>query len=57
MESNEHMLMLADLIEKIRSAKAAFNVPPGDSRQSDDTDYLEEVGRMTLETLNPIVEL
>jgi hypothetical protein len=55
--SNTHTLMLYDLIHNIRRAKVAFDIPPGDSRQSDDSDYLEEVGRMTLEMLNPIVEL
>lgn len=48
----QHMLLLYDLIQRIQNAKVAFNVPVGRSNRTDDRDYLEEVGRMTLEVLN-----
>lgn len=41
-----------ELLRQIAQAKDAFRVPDGESTLSGDTDYMEDVGRMTLEMFN-----
>ena len=49
--------IVGNLIRHIRKAKVAFNIPSGDSRLSDDRNYLEHIGRMALDELRKRVEL